>query len=315
MLKRYLHVASIFVVFLVVTLLPNVMMAQLSEQATWAMLIGDDYQIVPNIPYTTANNYEAKLDLYLPNKATAPSPVLVYFHGGGWRLGGGSKELDSLLLLPYLELGFAVVNVEYRPTQVSLAPAAVEDSRCALRWVFNKAKEYKFDTTRIVVSGISAGGNLALNAALLTPAAGLDTRCPGEEMKVAAVVSWLGITDVYDQIEGPNKRNYAIAWLGSQSNRDEIARRVSPINHIRPGVPPILTIHGDADPVVPYSHAVRLHEALKKAGVSNQLLTIPGGKHGGFTHPELLKVLATIREFLTRHNVWKPNSASASAIK
>jgi dipeptidyl aminopeptidase/acylaminoacyl peptidase len=72
---------------------------------------------------------------------------------------------------------------------------------------------------------------------------------------------------------------------------------------VRPGLPPILTIHGDADNVVPYQHAVRLHDALSKAGVPNQLLTIPGGRHGGFTPEERTKIFVTIREFLAKNGL------------
>ena len=69
---------------------------------------------------------------------------------------------------------------------------------------------------------------------------------------------------------------------------------------MRPGLPPILTIHGDADTTVPYTHATRLQEALNKAGVANQLVTIPGGKHGNFTREETLKIFTAIRQFLTK---------------
>jgi len=60
--------------------------------------------------------------------------VLIYIHGGGWV--GGSKESRVLRLLPWMEMGWAVVNVQYRLSDISLAPAAVEDCRCALRWVY-----------------------------------------------------------------------------------------------------------------------------------------------------------------------------------
>ena len=71
-------------------------------------------------------------------------PTLLYIHGGGWV--GGVKETHFLDFLPYLEMGFAVVNVEYRMGRVALAPGAVEDCRCALRWVLNNAEEYGIDT-------------------------------------------------------------------------------------------------------------------------------------------------------------------------
>jgi len=206
--------------------------------------------------------------------------------------------------MPYLEMGWAVVNVSYRLARVSLAPAAVEDCRCALRWAISKAKDYNLDVNKLVVTGNSAGGHLALTTGMLPASAGLERQCPGnEELKVAAIINWYGITDVGDLLDGPNMKTYAVTWLSSLSNRQELAKRVSPLEYVRPGLPPILTIHGDADPTVPYSHATRLHEALNKAGVPNQLLTIPGGKHGGFSRDETLKIFATIQQFLQKHSL------------
>ena len=86
-----------------------------------------------------------------------------------------------LRALPYLEMGFAVVNVTYRLARVSEAPAAVEDCRCALRWVIQNAKEYGLDVNRLVVTGYSAGGHLALTTGMLPASAGLDRQCPGPD--------------------------------------------------------------------------------------------------------------------------------------
>jgi acetyl esterase/lipase len=280
----------------------SVAWGQLSESASWAATLANQYRITPNITYLTANNWEAKLDVYQPAKATAPTPTLIYIHGGGWV--GGDRNGAFFNTLPYLEMGWAVVNVSYRLARVSLAPAAVEDCRCALRWVISKAKDYNFDISKLVVTGHSAGGHLSLMTGMLPASAGLDRQCPGnEELKVAAIINWFGITDVGDLLEGPNQQTYAVTWLSSLTNRDEIAKRASPLTYVRSGLPPILTIHGDADTVVPYSHATRLHEALTKAGVANQLLTIPGGKHGGFSPDETLKIFTTIQSFLIKHNL------------
>lgn len=269
------------------------------------------YRIVPDITYATANNFDAKLDLYTPRTATTPVPTVVYIHGGWWI--AGSKEASILNLLPYLERGFAAVNVEYRLARVSLGPAAVEDCRCALRWVIRNAKEYNLDVQRIVVTGSSAGGHLSLTTGMLTPDAGLDLACPGDEaLKVAAIVNWYGVTDVNDVLSGPNVRSQAVTWLAGQTDREAIARRVSPLNYVRAGIPPVLTIHGDADSVVPYSHAVRLHEALTKAGLPNELLTIPGGKHGGFDQAQTQRAYGAIFDFL-RSNGVMPTMASSSA--
>ena len=69
----------------------------------------------------------------MPREGAAPNPTLIYIHGGGWV--GGARESSWLQLLPYLDAGWSVVNVSYRLARISLAPAAVEDCRCALRWV------------------------------------------------------------------------------------------------------------------------------------------------------------------------------------
>ena len=116
------------------------------------------YRIVPNITYVTANNFEAKLDVYSRSDTQAPQPTIIFIHGGGWT--GGAKETQTLSLMPYLDMGWNAVNVEYRLARVSLAPEAVEDCLCALRWVIRNAKQYGFDTTKLVVSGGSAGGHL-----------------------------------------------------------------------------------------------------------------------------------------------------------
>jgi acetyl esterase/lipase len=291
-----------FRVFPLATVLASAALAQLSDTAAWAAYLASQYRIVPNVTYLTANNYESKLDLYISRDDSRPAPTLIYIHGGGWT--GGSKETSILQTVPYMEMGWNVVNVEYRLARVSLAPAAVEDCLCALRWIIRNAKQYNIDANRLVVTGHSAGGHLSLTTGMIPASAGLDRICPGkEELKVAAIVNWYGITDVPDILEGPNIQTYAVTWMGSMENRKEIGWRVSPLKYVRPGLPPILTIHGDADTVVPYSHAVRLQEALQKADVPHQLITIPGGKHGGFTREETLKIFTAIRQFLGKHNL------------
>jgi len=276
--------------------------AQLSPSATWAAHAANDYQVFPNLTYLTASNYEAKLDIYARRGVTTPQPTVIYMHGGFWV--AGSKEGSLMSLMPWMEMGWNVVNVEYRLGRVALAPAAVEDCLCALRYLNAQAKTYYIDTTRLVVTGESAGGHLALTTGMIPDSAGLDRECAGPPLpKVAAIINWFGIADVADVTDGPNLRSAAAQWLGSLPNRAEIAKRVSPLTYVRAGLPPVLTIHGDADPVVPYQHAVRLHEALSKAGVPNRLLTIPGGKHGGFTPDERSKIYLTIREFLAQNGL------------
>ena len=278
----------------------------------WIDYAGSDYDIFPNVTYAKANNIELKLDLYLPKNRTNPTPTLILFHGGGWV--DGQKERNVLYLLPYLSMGWSAVNVEYRTGHQSPAPAAVEDARCALRWIANHARQYSLDASKFVLTGTSAGGHLSLIAGMLPANSLFDRQCTVDggarwgsaavpETKVAAIVNWFGIGDVADLLEGPNARNYAREWFGSMSNAEQLAKQLSPINHVRAGLPPIITIHGEHDDVAPYSHAVRLHSLLDKAGVPNQLVTIRGRKHGGFSRDEMVDSYGKIREFLRKHGV------------
>lgn len=269
----------------------------------WASRLESSFRSVPNITYLTASGFDAKLDLYVTRTPEKPLPTLIWIHGGGWT--GGAKE-SATGFQAYHEMGMNVVNVEYRLARIAQAPAAVEDCRCALRWVIQHAKEYGIDTSRIVVSGGSAGGHLALTTGMLPASAGLDALCPGpDNLKVAAIVNWYGISDVNELLEGRNMRAFAVTWLGSRPDRDQAAKRVSPMTYVRNGLPPILTIHGDADPTVPYEQSVRLHKALTDARVPNELMTMQGGKHGFDCCTSVQRVSAyqKIREFLTNHGV------------
>src|SRR5262245_24817709 len=127
--------------------------AQLSPSADFAVHMANRYQIFPNLTYLTASNYEAKLDIYKRRDTTGPQPTVIYIHGGFWA--AGTKEGSLMSLMPWMEMGWNVVNVEYRLARVAQAPAAVEDCMCALRFINNQAKTYDIDTARIVVTGES----------------------------------------------------------------------------------------------------------------------------------------------------------------
>ena len=186
--------------------------AQLSAPAEWAAHATNEYQVFPNVTYLVASNWEAKLDIYKRRDTTGPQPTLIFFHGGGWVQ--GSKEQSQLSLMPWLEMGWNVVNVEYRLGRVALAPAAVEDGLCALRWIATRAKDYDIDPSRLVTSGESAGGHLSLTTGMIPESAGLDRQCPGIPLpKVAAIVDWYGITDVAELLDGVNRKPYAVQWL------------------------------------------------------------------------------------------------------
>ena len=152
---------------------------------------------------------------------------------------------------------------------------------------------------------------------MLTEDAGLDEQCPGDRQRawstgvtstaplnVAAIINWYGIADVVGLIGNPGSSgSFTEAWLGSASNRLNVAERVSPMNYIRPELPAVLTIHGDSDSIVPHAQSVRLHQALEEAGVTNDLVTIPGGGHGGFSASQMQGIFRAIRNFLQQQDL------------
>jgi len=288
--------------FFLVLLVAHPADSQLSRNSRWVKNLRDKYDVTLNIAYTTVDTVNARLDLYVPRDAKEPRPVLMWFHGGGWsRL---SKDSVSGQIIPYLEMGWIVVNVDYRLTPVALAPAAAEDCRCALRWVFQHAGDIGADTTRVVLSGTSSGGHLALITGMAPAGVGLDKNCPGPELKVAAIINFYGVTDLVDlQTQSKNRRGFAIGWIGDGPQADETARRVSPLSYVRRDLCPILTVHGDSDPTVPYDQAVRLHQALEDVGARHALMTIPGGVHGKFSKEQNGSILERITAFLNEHRI------------
>jgi len=264
------------------------LLAQSDTVFRWAVA-ASGYRFFPDIEYKKAQGQSLKLDVIAIEPLSQPRPTLLFIHGGGWV--NGTKNEVTLAPLPFLSQGMNAVNIDYRLANQSSAPASVADCRCALRWIYRHAKEYGFDTSKIVIAGESAGGHLALMTAMLPEDAGFDNECSPHEsdtpMRAAAVISYSGPTDVSDMLEGPHKSWFAIDWLGTATHRADLARRLSPINYVRSGLPPVILAHADRDPLVPYEHATRLHDALTRAGVPTQLITVKGPIHGWALEQEL----------------------------
>ena len=193
-------------------------------------------------------------------------------------------------------MGYAVVNVEYRLT----APAAVEDTRCALIYLIKNAKSLNIDVNKIVVMGGSSGGHLALMTGLLANDHRFDGNCPGvENIKVAAIVDKYGITDVWDWAYGKNiTSKSATNWLGDKAKDEKFAKSLSPLYIVNKNSPPTFIVHGDADPTVPYQQSVALHQKFVDAGVKTQFMTVPGGLHGKFPKDKNSEVNKAIADFL-----------------
>lgn len=288
-------IALVIVALLIVASAPA---QQLDPITEWATNTSYTTALHTNVIYQKADSTHLHLDVVTLPSRPPGRPVVIYFHGGGWV--SGDKEGVLLKTLPYLARGMDVVTVEYRLAAQAVAPAAVEDGRCALHWVVRHAEEYGFDTTKIITTGESAGGHLALMAGMLTTADGFDNACEvpfsdwqldgPRDIKVAAIINFFGPIDLNEFIDVtpassdgvvlPMPRKFVLRWLGDQPNRRELAKQMSPLTYVRKDLPPILTVQGDKDPYVPHEQAVRLHEGLDHYGVRNRLLTIEGGGHG-----------------------------------
>jgi acetyl esterase/lipase len=261
-------------------------------------VIPDSVSVERNISYSQYK--ETVLDILQPKEASKEKrPGVIAIHGGGW-VGGTKEDEGESTCLRYVEKGFVCASVEYRLAKVATAPAAVTDVLDAAHWFEANAKKYNIDTKRIVVTGGSAGGHLSLMVGMTPKSAKL-----GPPAKIAAVVNFYGITDVGDQLGGPHRQDYAVTWLPEQSARLELASRVSPVTYVRKGLPPILTIHGDADQTVPYEHGVKLTKALRDAGDDAELVSVPQGEHGFPKAKEDEIYERNIWPFLKKHGIFR----------
>jgi acetyl esterase/lipase len=238
--------------------------------------VPDTVTLEANIAY---DQYaDTVLDVMYPKAASSTKrPGVVVFHGGGW-VHSNKESTMSALCLPYLEQGFVVCNIEYRQgnnwgRSPANAPAAVVDCLNATKWFVDHAEKYNMDTDRLVSTGASAGGHLALMMGMVTADAGL-----GPVVKVAAIVNCYGPTDVNDLLE--RKTSFAVQWLPEQPGREELGKKLSPMTYVRKDLPPILTVQGANDNTVPVVQNVRLNWALKNAGADSELILIPGAGHG-----------------------------------
>jgi acetyl esterase/lipase len=257
-----------------------------------------------NVVYTKVGDWEGKMDLYLPPVSMGSSPVIINIHGGGWN--HGVKESQTGFNT-FFRNGFAVANIEYRLTGQATAPAAVEDTRCALTYLVKNAKALNIDVNKIVIMGGSSGGHLALMGGLLGNDHRFDQNCKGvDNIKVAAIIDKYGITDVWDWGYGANiTSKSARSWLGDKANDKKFAASVSPVSYVSKDNPPVFIVHGDADPTVPYQQSVDLNKKLTGAGVKTKFITVPGGLHGKFDKEKNSEINKEIIKFLKEVGVIK----------
>lgn len=230
-----------------------------------------------DIEYGTAGGESLKLDAWVP-EGPGPFPAVILVHGGGWnagdKSGGPSKGYMAPMHEPLAKAGFAWFSINYRLAPKHQYPACIEDVETAIRWVKAHAVEYKVDPARIALSGESAGGHLVALAAVRM----------NDATRLAAIVDFYGRHDMVGTTKPGEKlsRNIGLLFGGETLDRaiEARLREASPLDHVKPGLPPFLLVHGDKDASVPYSHSVALEARLKVSGVPCDFITIKDGAHG-----------------------------------
>ncbi len=280
---------------------------------------GDGSTMYHAIEYAAVDGFRPlQLDLYLPAATGDPTPAVVYFHGGGWavgtrrRFGRAFKAWQPTALERLATAGFAVATIDYRLSGEAVFPAQLHDAKAAVRWVRSNAATINVDPTRIVAWGESAGGHIAALVGLTGDRPELEGEIGdlGFSSAVCGVVEHYAPTDLLaassqkhplsdadpDGVDSPESRLIGAAL----SDRPDLARAASPVNHVHSGAPPFHIHHGTEDRMVPFGQAVSLAAALEGAGVPVELVAVDGADHFWIGAPDLEAIFAASLEFARR---------------
>jgi acetyl esterase/lipase len=228
-----------------------------------------------------------QLDLYLPEKAAVPPPLLIYVHGGAWRA-GSRKDVPVMALR---EKGYAIASVDYRLSVDARFPANVHDLKAAIRFLRAKAAEYGYDPKRFAIVGSSAGGHLAALVGVSNGHKELEGEVGKylrESSDVQAIVSFYGAANLQTILKQSTSHGLSVRvpalhlLLGGQPDEvPDLAKLASPVVHVGAGDPPLLLLHGDQDPQMPIEQSYELQAAYKKQKLVVQFEVVQGAKHGG----------------------------------
>ena len=259
-------------------------------------------RVLRDVAYAAPGGDTLRLDLAIP-QGDGPHPVVLLLHGGGWEGGGRASMHEEMRVLA--ARGYAAATASYRLTRapMNVFPAAVQDARCAVRWLRAQAGTHRLDGQRIGVLGFSAGAHLASMLGTTAEVASFDApedgapepRCLASgEPAVQAVVSVAGPQDL--RVRGRYTREQArlvTNFLGIfPGEAPGIATLASPIAHVGARSAPFLLVQGARDDLVTPDHARRMRDALQAAGRPATLLELRGVGHSfpaleGRDHPEV----------------------------
>ena len=246
-------------------------------------------RVLTGVPYAALPGARPlELDLYLP-AGPGPAPVVVFLHGGGWRLGSrhtagpAYRGADPTPFEQVAQAGIAVASVDYRLSGEAVWPAQLHDAKAAVRWLRERAGELGVDPDRIAAWGESAGGHLAELLGLTTddPALEGGVGVTGPSSRVAAVAAWYApsdlvgfTTDLGTDPTDPGTREAQLLGAPAADVPDRAAQ-ASPVTHASAAAPPFLLLHGRADRFVPCVQSERLAGQLPDV----ELHTYDGADH------------------------------------
>jgi acetyl esterase/lipase len=257
-----------------------------------------------DIEYARVGDLPLRLDIHLPT--TTNPPLIVYVHGGAWRAGSKSDVPITKLL----DEGFAIASVDYRLSTQAQFPAQVHDIKAAIRFLRAKSGQFHIDTKRIAIIGSSAGGHLAALTGVTNgdrTLEGMVGEHPEQSSDVQCIVSLFGASNLQTILgqsteSGLKMRVPALQLLlgGQPDEKPDLARLASPVAHLDKNDPPLLLIHGDADPQMPPEQSQEFAKAYEALKLPVQFITIPGARHGGaaFYDDERTAIVAA---FLRKH--------------
>lgn len=241
--------------------------------------VPETVKVEKNIEYGNGGDHPLQLDLYSPKERSHPLPAILFLHGGGWS--SGYRQIYHYYCTKFAEHGFVAATASYRLSGEAPFPAAVEDVKCAVRWLRANAEKLGIDPNKIAVAGGSAGGHLALMIGYSSDVPELDGKGGGAETssRVQAVVDLYGPTDFTDDFA--KSRGEVLRFMGGKKfdEASDAYRLASPVTHVTKDDPPTLILHGSIDSTVPIHQAEILAEKLKAAGVVCEYDRVEGWPH------------------------------------
>lgn len=244
--------------------------------------------------------HDQLMDIYHPRTVKhQASPVVLYFHGGGWVLNDKSSETDQLAMIDGLrDEGYTVAAINYRKLPNGYYQEAVQDSLCSVRYLRAQAKSLDIDPGKIAIYGFSAGGYLAGMVAALPDDSAFESPEYAEfSSRVDAIVTLAGIFDFTDGLSDGNRQRIANFLNGADPAEAEVSQ------HITPDDPPFMLLHGADDQYVSVEQDNAMVALLQKNSIAYEQIYITNADHGlnptgGQSSPNRTTVKKRIAEFL-----------------